>query len=144
MFSFYASVASGAVHRIGLKVSNLDKTMVSQKSLTLTSRDPEVLIYEEETTGGPNMSRAVKKFEMFAGEEKKFRMLPYFFSKNGAGDLSFSWKSSGANVENDETTDVLSVKLTNDAAGSVSITALVESAKNIIQRARASFVINIF
>lgn len=141
-FSFYSSVAAGAVHEIGLKVYNADKTIVSKKTASITVHNPEVLFYEEEASGGPNMSRAITSFKMFPGEEKKFRALPYFFSENSR-DLGFKWTANNDRVAEDEAPDVLSLKLVNDAAGVVNISALVESAKNIIQRMQASFVINI-
>lgn len=142
-FSFYSSVAAGAVHEIGLKVYNANKTIVSKKTVSITVHNPEVLIYEEQDTGNPNIAPAIKSFSMLAGEEKKFRATPYFFSKNGLGDLSFSWQANNAKVREDQAPDVLSVKLADDAAGAVNISLLIESAKDIIQRAQASFVINI-
>lgn len=141
-FSFYASVAAGAVHEVGLKVYNADKTIVVNKTVSITVHDPEVLVYEEEVTGGPNMSLAITNFKMFPGEGKKFRALPYFSSER-VTDLSFKWAANNDKIVEDKIPDVLKVKLANDAAGAVNVNVLIESVKNIVQRARASFVINI-
>lgn len=141
-FSFYASVAAGVVHEVGLKVYNGDKTIVANKSVSIMVHDPEVLIYEEEVTGGPNVSRAITNFKMFPGEEKKFRALPYFSSEHVI-DLSFKWAANNDRIVEDKIPDVLRVKLANDAAGVVNVSVLIESVKNIVQRAEASFVINI-
>lgn len=141
--SFYTSVATGAEHQITLKAYNSDKSVVSQKSITLTTRDPEVLIYEEDPSGGPVMSRALRDFKMFAGEEKRFRVLPYFFSKNNGSDLEYSWTVDGKSAEPDKPADILWLKLTDDAAGQTNIGITVSNLKNIVQRALSAFVINI-
>lgn len=140
--NFTTSLAGGISHQVKVTVSNIEKTIVRNKIAFVPVREPEVLIYEEETAGGPNMSRAVTSSKMFPGEEKKFRVLPYFFSENSR-NLNFKWTVNNDEVTDDKSPDVLSVKLTDDAAGLVNINALVESVNNIIQRARASFVINI-
>ena len=143
-FSFYSSVAAGAVHEVSVRVSNLDKTIVSQKSIELTARDPEIFIYEELASGGPNMARAIKSFNMFVGEEKEFRALPYFFSKSNAADTEYLWSAGGAKVRDDGRPDILRLKILEDAAGFSNISVAINNLKNIIQRARASFTVNIF
>ncbi|MEK7090148.1 MAG: hypothetical protein AAB930_01020, partial [Patescibacteria group bacterium] len=142
-FSFSAAVAPGAVHEVSVKISNLDKTIVREKPVFITVYNPEVLIYEETASGGPNPARTVNNVSMYAGETRSFRASSYYFAKSSGDKLKFKWTLQNQNVPEDDTTEVLSVTLTNDAAGTALVGVLVEGANNIIERALTNFLINI-
>ncbi|PIR70321.1 MAG: hypothetical protein COU46_02145 [Candidatus Niyogibacteria bacterium CG10_big_fil_rev_8_21_14_0_10_42_19] len=143
-FEFTPSLLGKETLNVYLNVSNSEKTIISEKNISIPVKEPRILFYEEKPLEGANFARALKDFSMFPGEEREFRAVPYFFSKNGKEELKYSWMLNNKMIEDEESNQpILRVILTPDASGSVNLMNIVENLKNAIQRAQKSFIIKI-
>lgn len=143
-FSFSTGALNGGFHEVKLKISNLQETIVREKTIRIPIKNPKVILYEERPLEGPNMARAVDGFPMFPGEEKEFRAVPYFFAKDSVENFTYLWRVGGKSIEQDEKPDILQLKIIDDAApGEVLIEVVISNIEKIFQQARISVKINI-
>lgn len=141
---YYRSTpAENASYKITVTISSPGKSIITEKSILIPTVSPELLLYEEKSLEGPDMSRVLKNISMRPAEKKNFRAVPYFFSKNGAADLEYTWRINGEDVTKDKRSYILEFGLVEEKVGAVTISAEIKNIKNTLQKALTQFSINV-
>ena len=128
-------------NKIGLTVSNYDKSIVAKKSVEIEIRAPKVVFYEESPLEGPKYNRVLVGDIQMAQDEIIVRAEPYFFSIKDLAKLSYEWLMNEEKVIPEEFPNILSLRK-GESPGRSLINIKASNPLNILQYADSSLGIN--
>jgi len=128
-------------NKIGLTVSNYDRSIVAKKSVDIEIRAPKIVFYEESPLEGPKYNRALVGDIQMAQDEIIVRAEPYFFSIKDLAKLSYEWLMNEEKVIPEEFPNILSLRK-GESPGRSLINIKASNPLNILQYADSSLGIN--
>ncbi|MBI4114891.1 MAG: hypothetical protein HY445_03555 [Candidatus Niyogibacteria bacterium] len=140
---FQASLAPRAIHTVALKLSNLQKSINIEKAILIGLTTPEVLLYEERPLEGPHFAEALTKRNIIAGRTIYLRAVPYFFSRDERPQIDYLWSVGNEEVAKDATPNIFEIETIAGNKGSPVITIFIKHLKDVLQRAKATFTLNV-
>lgn len=143
IMQYRANPGENGSYKITLLASSQLKNIITEKSIFISTAAPEVLLYEEKSLEGPDMSHILANLAMRPGDKKNFRAIPYFFSKNGDASLEYSWLVNREDITQDKRSSILEFGLVKGKIGLVTIQTEVKNIKNTLQKAVNEFSINV-
>lgn len=146
IFRFTAGPVSGIAHQIDLEVSDIDGGIKAARAILIPVQDPQTLVYEEDPLIGTKSGFVFRNNEtiMFAGEEKTFRAVPFFFSlTKGQSNFEYLWRIGGRTIEAESEPNLLRLRSSADARGRTALEVIIKNINNILQEASQSFNVNV-
>jgi len=128
-------------NKIGLTVSNYDRSVVAKKSVDIEIGAPKILLYEESPLEGPKYNRALTGGVQLEQDEIIVRAEPYFFSIKDLEKLSYEWFMNKEKVIPEESSNILSLRK-RESSGRSLINVKISNPANILQYADNSLGIN--
>jgi len=128
-------------NKIGLTVSNYDRSIIAKKSVNIEIMAPKVIFYEEGPLEGPKYNKALAGDIQLGQDEIIVRAEPYFFSIKDLEKLSYEWLMNGEKVIPEEFPNILSLRK-GESSGRSLINVKASNPLNILQYADNSLGIN--
>lgn len=128
-------------NKIGLTVSNYDRSVVAKKSVDIEILAPKVVFYEESPLEGPKYNKALIGDVQLEQDEIIVRAELYFFSIKDLEKISYEWFMNEEKVLPEEFPNVLSLRKGESSGGSL-IDVKISNPANILQYADNSLEIN--
>lgn len=128
-------------NKIGLTVSNYDRSVVAKKSVDIEIMAPKVVFYEESPLEGPKYNRALTGDIQLEQDEIIVRTEPYFFSIKDLEKLSYEWFMNEEKIIPEEFPNVLFLRK-GESSGRSLIDVKVSNPLNVLQYADSSLGIN--
>ncbi|MEX0917395.1 MAG: hypothetical protein WDZ90_02650 [Candidatus Paceibacterota bacterium] len=124
---------------ISVDVSNQSGSLSGRGFLTLSPKNPEIILYEEHPTLGVLLERALQgEFEL-PRSETTLVAYPYFFSGDVRSNpsLEYKWSLNGSET-NTDASDASSITLrhTGEGGGTSSLRLTIQNAQEILQSAQ--------
>jgi len=128
-------------NKIGLTVSNYDRSVVAKKSIDIEIGAPKIVLYEESPLEGTKYNRALAGDVQLEQDEITVRVEPYFFSIRDLGKLSYEWLMNGEKVFSEEFSNAFSFRK-GESSGRSLVNVKASNPSNILQYADSSLEIN--
>lgn len=128
-------------NKIGLTVSNYDRSIVAKKSVDIEIGAPKIIFYEENPLEGTKYNKALKGNVQLEQDEIIVRVEPYFFSTKDLKKLSYEWLMNEKKVIPEEFSNIFSLRK-GESSGRSLINVKINNPANILQYADSSLEIN--
>lgn len=128
-------------NKIGLIVSNYDRSIVAKKSVDIEILAPKIVFYEENPLEGPKYNKALTGDVQLEQDEIIVRIEPYFFSIKDLEKISYEWFMNEEKVFPEELPNIISLRKGESSGGSL-IDVKISNPANILQYADNSLEIN--
>jgi hypothetical protein len=128
-------------NKIGLTVSNYNRSIVAQKSIDIEILAPKLVFYEESPLEGVKYNKALTGDIQMEQGEIIIRAEPYFFSLGDLEKISYEWMMNGEKIIPEEFTNVLSLRK-GETSGRSLIELKASNPSNVLQYADNSLGIN--
>lgn len=125
--------------KIGVEITNLDKTEVYKKTITITKRDPEVLFYEEHPLEGPLFQKAILDNFEVKQQDTVARAEPYFFPKEDVNNISFNWSIGGKTISTLSRKNIIGLTVPINSDGESTINLVVKNTQKLFQEIASNF-----
>lgn len=125
-------------YTISLKISSLDNEVSVKKTISLKTKNPEVLFYSSNSLTGIG-ERALSSFVGHAGDAFSILAEPFFFSLESLRNADISWSANGEKItETVKNKMILDLSSPPNANSQSSFSFSITDNKTIFQRAEAS------
>ena len=122
--------------KIEVLVSDVENTVHSQESIVLEARDPELYIYENNSTLGTLFNKAITDKFNLLDQEVSFFASPFNFSNpNTEGEMT--WSVNGQ--KSSETSRMITFRNNNDQKGYSQVSANITNTQKILQESTSLF-----
>ena len=128
-------------NKIGLTVSNYDRSVVAQKSVAIEIGAPKVIFYEESPLEGVKYNKALTGDVQMEQDEIIIEAEPYFFSLSDLGKISYEWMMNSEKIIPEEFPNVLSLRK-GETSGRSLIELKASNPSNVLQYADTRLGIN--
>ncbi len=128
-------------NKIGLTVSNYDRSIVAKKSVDIEIGAPKIIFYEESLLEGVKYNRALRGNVQLEEDEIIVRIEPYFFSVNDLEKIFYEWLMNGKKIIPEEFFNILSLRR-GESSGQSLIKVSANNPSNILQYADNNLEIN--
>ncbi|MFA6094563.1 MAG: hypothetical protein WC757_01600 [Candidatus Paceibacterota bacterium] len=120
---------------VEVKVTNLEKTMVANKTITITPQDSTLLLYENNPLYGPLFNKALMKSTVLESDELSILAIPLFFSALTRDDsqLQYNWRMNNISIPQQKNPSIITVRKPTGASGSSFINISVVNTDKIFQ-----------
>lgn len=82
---------------VSVQVSTEDGSITATKKITISSRGPEVVLYENRPLEGVRYDQALSEESLLRNDEMEIRAVPYYFSGGASSsNLNYRWYVNGA------------------------------------------------
>jgi hypothetical protein len=129
---------------ISIRVSSKDGLMVFEKSMTFstTDIDPKFVFYKEDILNGTQYNEAFPDNFQLNEDELILKAEPFFFSKENAGNLSYSWTMNGEGIQSQDKPNIVDLRINPGSSGSAAIGLEIKNPFSMFQSAVKSLNIN--
>ena len=121
---------------ITVEVSDINNTTKATNTITITSVQPEIYVYENDPLLGILFNKAIESTFNLFNKEVSFVAMPFYFN-NPDTEGNYSWTING-NPTN-ETTRFITLRNVNNEQGQSDISVGLDNQKRILQSAAKSF-----
>ncbi|MCR4334391.1 MAG: hypothetical protein NUV47_01505 [Patescibacteria group bacterium] len=128
---------------IEVEVSTAEDGLKATKDITLSARNPEPIIYEDDPLYGILYNKAITSPLALSKDEIVLLASPYFFSTDvtGKNNLEYEWSINNGNVA-DNTDRSIILRHEGDTVGSSDISLVVNNTVDFFQKTRFNFKVN--
>lgn len=127
--------------KVSVNVSNYNKTITAEESVSISSGKPKILFYEDNQLEGARYNKALAQEIQLNDSEITIKAEPYFFSRKDLEYLSYSWSINNQKAETEKFPN--SIFLKKGEGSGVSVIGLkIENTLNILQFAENFLRIN--
>ncbi len=130
---------------IGVTVSAINSPLIANKSITLKSTNPEILLYENNPVLGVIYEKALQGTLLLERAQIDFEAIPYFFSAITKNDqsLTYRWFINKKLVESKTPQEnYILLQNNNNEEGTAGISVTVKHNQNILQNTGSQFNLN--
>jgi len=126
---------------ISVSASSIDSTLTAEKSVSIKSIAPQILVYEDHPTKGILFNRTVDTTFDLKDTEVSFTAMPFFFTGENRNNTSliYTWKINGKQIDSlGEDPSLITLRPTS-GDGQASIDLTIRNARSLLQQARTKF-----
>jgi hypothetical protein len=130
----------GLPQEVTLDIMTDRDTVVATKTLTLTPREPELHVYENNPLYGYRFDKEALGTFSLTDKEVTFAAFPYYFSvtKRGNSDIIYDWLTNNGNAQ---VGNEVTYRAPDGGEGSSSVTASAKSLTQVLQTGEKDFLV---
>jgi len=125
--------------RIGVEISNLQKTELYKKTIKIKMRQPEILFYEEHPLEGTLYQKSIPQNFDIQKQDIVIRAEPYFFPKDDVETLSFGWDTGGEKITPLSRKNIIGLTTLLNSEGESVISLFIENTQKLFQEVASEF-----
>lgn len=127
---------------VSVEVSTVDTKMIASSGIKIPTKNPRLVIYEEDPLQGTLFSRAISDTFALSREEIVLRGEPYFYPRGSANSLKLAWSVNSAETVTDPSNPtLLTLREQSNSKGTASISFSADSSKNSFRNLTQSFIL---
>ena len=135
-FSTFGNQA-GYSRKINVSAVSFDKSKKMKKSIKITSIDPELVLYENNSLMGILFNNSLNNTKDITKNEFSVKAEPYFVNKGEMNDVQYEWAINTNRIESGEKRDkTITFIKPEDGSGKALLEAAVKNTLNTYQEAR--------
>lgn len=129
-------------YTVKVVVSSYKKTIVAEKTISISTVRPRLIFYEEGLLEGIKYNKALENSVDLLNNEIYVRAEPYFFSRSSLANLSYEWMMNNGDIDPEDNKNVINLRVDEDVFGTSVIDLRVENPSNLLQFAEQGLRIN--
>ena len=140
-FSTFGNRA-GYSRKINVSAVSFDKSKKMKKSIKITSIDPELVLYENNSLMGILFNNSLNNTKDITKNEFSVKAEPYFVNKGEMNDVQYEWAINTNRIESGEKRDkTITFIKPEDGSGKALLEAAVKNTLNTYQEARTEVIL---
>lgn len=128
--------------KIGIEISNAQKTEFYKKTITIKMKQPEILFYEENPLEGPLYQRSISQNFAMQKQEMVIRAEPFFFPKEDVENLSLNWSAGRESITPLSRQNIIGLTTLLNMEGESVIGLTVKNTRKLFQEVANEFKLN--